>query len=131
MTALERALSDYLRLRSRLGYELGRPGQLLGQFVAYLDDIDANTVTIGRAVEWATQPAGADPNWWACRLHAVHGFAGYLHTLDPAVPLVPRDLLPYRSRRATPYLYSDEELAALIAASAALRIRCAPTATGR
>jgi hypothetical protein len=102
MTALERALSDYLTLRWRLGYKLARPGQLLGQFVAYLDDVGAQTVTIERAVEWATQPAGADPNWWAYRLDAVRGFAAYLHTLDPTVPLVPRDLLPYRSRRATP-----------------------------
>jgi integrase/recombinase XerD len=120
MTALERALSDYLTLRWRLGYKLARPGQLLGQFVAYLDDVGAETVTIERAVEWATQPAGADPNWWAYRLDAVRGFAAYLHTLDPTVPLVPRDLLPYRSRRATPYLYSDDELSALIAAAGGL-----------
>jgi integrase/recombinase XerD len=117
MTALERALSDYLTLRWRLGYKLGRPGQLLGQFVTYLDAVDAKTVTIERALEWATQPAGADPSWWAYRLDAVRGFAAYLHTLDPTVPELPRDLLPYRSRRATPYLYSDDELAALIAAA--------------
>jgi integrase/recombinase XerD len=117
MTALERALSDYLTLRWRLGYKLGRPGQLLAQFVAHLDDVGADTVTIARAVDWATQPTGADPNWWAYRLDAVRGFAAYLHTLDPAVPELPRDLLPYRSRRAMPYLYSDDELAALIDAA--------------
>jgi hypothetical protein len=35
---------------------------LLTQFVAYLDCVSAQTVTIDRAVGWATQPAGADPN---------------------------------------------------------------------
>lgn len=120
MTALEDALNDYLTLRRAVGYKLGRPGQLLTQFVGYLDGAGAATVTIEHAVAWATQPVGADPSWWAYRLDAVRGFALYLHTLDPAVPALPRDLLPYRSRRATPYLYSDDELAALFAAAGGL-----------
>ena len=60
-------------------------------------------------------------SWWAHRLSVVRGFATYLHTIDPATRVPPRDLLPARRRRATPYLYSDDEINALIAAAGKLR----------
>lgn len=55
------------------------------------------------------------------RLSVVRGFAAYVHTLDPASEVPPADLLPHRPRRANPYLYSDTDVAALIAATATLR----------
>lgn len=51
----------------------------------------------------------------------MRGFATYLNTLDPAHEVPSADLLPQRRRRATPYLYSDEEIAALIQAADILR----------
>jgi integrase len=48
------------------------------------------------------------------RLSVVRSFAAYLHALDPTVPVIPPGLLPARGRRAVPYLYSDEDLAALL-----------------
>jgi integrase len=51
----------------------------------------------------------------------VRGFAAYLHALDPSHQLPPADLLPHAPRRATPYLYSDAEIAALMAATSSLR----------
>ena len=58
-------------------------------------------VTIENALAWATLPAG-DANWWAFRLSVVRGFASYLHAIDPAHEVPPKDLLPRRSRRADP-----------------------------
>ena len=54
-------------------------------------------------------------------MSVLRGFAGYLHTLDPTVPVPPADLFPSGSHRAVPYLYSDDELAALVAATDTLR----------
>lgn len=113
-------LADYLRIRRSLGYKLERAEKLLGQFLDYLERLGADRVTVEQALAWAQLPAG-DANWWASRLSAVRGFAAYLHALDPAHELPPADLLPRRPRRATPYLYSDQELAALIAATSGLR----------
>ena len=48
-------------------------------------------------------------------------FAAYLHTLDAAVPVVPSGLLSGRGRRAVPYLYSDDDLAALLREAATLK----------
>ncbi len=121
MTPLPQALTDYLTIRRALGYKLERAGKLLGQFVAYLNDVGAHTVTTEQALAWATLPSGADPYWLAQRLLVVRGFASYLHTIDSSAEVPPADLLPARPCRSTPYLYSDGNIAALIAAAGTLR----------
>jgi integrase/recombinase XerD len=122
MTAtLRQALSDYLALRRALGFKLANAGQLLGQFVDYLDDHGADTVTIEQALAWALQPAQASRHWWAIRLRAVRGFATYLHGLDPTVEVPPTGLIRSGPCRATPYLYSDGEIRALMHAAGGLQ----------
>lgn len=118
---LRQALADYLAVRRAMGYRLARPEKLLGQFLGYLDDIGADTVTVAHALGWARLPVGGERIWWAYRLSAVRGFARYLHTVDPATEVPPTDLLPSRACRANPYLYSDADIAALIGAAASLR----------
>jgi len=117
---LRQALGDYLTMRRALGYRLARPEKLLNQFLDHLADVGADTVTVLAALEWACLPAGGDMNWWAYRLSVVRGFATYLHTLDPSVEVPATDLLPWRARRACPYLYSEGDIAALIAAASSL-----------
>ena len=121
MTPLDQELADYLALRRALGYRLVRPEKLLNQFLTYLQDVGVNTVTVKAALDWARLPASGDTNWWAHRLSVVRGFATYLHALDPATEVPAADLLPHRPHRATPYLYSDDDITALIAATASLR----------
>lgn len=121
MSPLHPALSDYLTIRRALGYKLARAEKLLGQYLDYLDERTERLVTVENAVAWATLPADGDPNWWAYRLTCVRGFAKYLNALDPSHQVPPADVVPHIPRRATPYLYSDEEILALIAASGSLR----------
>ena len=121
MSPLRQALDDYLTMRRRLGYKLERPEKLLAQFLAYLDEVGSESVTVEHALAWARLPAEADLSWWSFRLSVVRGFAAYLHTLDPAAEVPAAELLPWRRRRATPYLYTDAEIAALLAACAGLR----------
>ncbi len=121
MSSLRDSLGDYLTIRRALGYRLERAEKLLAQFLDYLDEHGLERVTVERALDWARLPAGGDVSWWAQRLSVVRGFAAYLNSLDPAHQVPPAELLPRRSRRATPYLYSDEEILALIDAAAGLR----------
>lgn len=116
---LRDGLSDYLRLRRALGYQLVRPEILLNQFLTNLDHSGTATITVEQALSWARQGNG-DPNWWAYRLSVVRGFATYLHTLDPTHEVPAADLLPRRVRRACPYLYSGDDVAALLAAAQSL-----------
>ena len=111
-TVLRDALADYLRLRRAMGYRLERPEKLLNQFLGYLEARQLNVVTVHDAVAWAQLPTGSAPNWWGYRLSTVRGFATYLHALDPTQEVPAADLLPQRPQRATPYLYSDAEVAA-------------------
>jgi len=118
--SLHEELADYLRLRRALGYQLVRPETLLNQFLVHLQDAGECTVTVQAALSWARLSVEAGPNWRAYRLSVVRGFATYLHALDPAHQVPPPDLLPRRPTRATPYLYSDADIAALIGAAQSL-----------
>ncbi len=121
MNRLDPALADYLALRRSLGFGLVRAGKLLAQFTAFLDARGSDTVTIEAALAWATLPVGGGSRWLAMRLTVVRGFAAHLHAVDPAHELIPPELLRDQGRRATPYLYTDAEIAALMGAAAILR----------
>ena len=122
MTLLRQALADYLAMRRALGYRLARAEKLLAQFLTYLEDRGETHLRTETALAWATLPAGKDPSgWWASRLTVVRGFATFVHTIDPATEIPPADLLQASARRATPYLYTDEDIAALLAATSRLR----------
>jgi integrase/recombinase XerD len=123
MSALSQAVEDYLSVRRALGYKLAENGRLLPDFVAYLEAAGASTVSTELAVAWATKPTEATPVWWARRLAMVRGFARHLQALDPDTEIPPLGLLPHRCRRVAPYLYSDADIAALMAAARALPSR--------
>ena len=118
MTGLESALADYLAVRRALGYKLVEDGRQLAAFVAHLDARGIDTVTVAVAVEWASAtPRGGGG---ADRLTVVRGFARYLQALDPTHEVPPTRLLPGRSTRPIPFLYSDEHIATLMTTARAL-----------
>jgi integrase len=120
MSALGGALADYLDVRRALGFKLDRAEKLLGQFVSYLELRHADVITIEHALAWATLPQRS--GWWhAMRLSVVRRFAVYLHNLDGRTQVPPPGLIPQGRHRATPYLYSDTEIHALVQAAARLR----------
>jgi integrase/recombinase XerD len=121
MNPLRQALADYLSLRRSLGYALQRTEKLLNQFLDYLEERGASVITADLALAWARLPQDGSPLWWAHRLTVVRGFAGYLHVLDEAHEVPSTDVLPWKSHRANPYLYTDAEIAALIRAATTLR----------
>jgi integrase len=117
---LHDSLSDYLAMRRSLGYKLERQEKLLHQFLAYLEGHDEDLITTEHALAWATEP-GAGQAWHSLRMQAVRGFANYLHASDAEVEVPAPWLLPTGPHRATPYLYTDEQIAGLIAAASTLR----------
>jgi integrase len=120
VSPLGQALADYLRIRRALGFKLDQAERLLAQFIAYLHDHHAEVPTIEDALAWARLPTAATPRWWAQRLTTVRGFAAYLHTLDPRAEVPPPGLIRRGPRRATPYLYSQADIAALVQAAGTL-----------
>jgi integrase len=119
MTPLRKALRDYLALRRSVGFKLETAGQLLPKFVDYLHHRRASRITCELALAWAMLPRDKR-RWWAVRLSLVRGFARFLHARDPRTEVPPLDLLPQGRWRATPYLYSQTEISALVRAARAL-----------
>jgi integrase/recombinase XerD len=120
MSGLNQAVEDYLTTRRALGFKLERHGRLLPHLVGYLERAGAATVTTELALAWATQSEG-HPDESAKRLSVARGFARYLQTLDSNAEVPAADLLARQQRRASPYLYSDADVVALMAATSTLR----------
>jgi integrase/recombinase XerD len=126
VSALRDAAGEYLALRRALGFKLRRAdGQLFG-FVDFLEAEGATRVTTELALRWATLPRGASPGWWNSRLCVARGFARHMSAIDPATEVPPTDVLmrlDQASSRAEPYLYSPEEVVALLGATRSIRGR--------
>ncbi len=126
MNTLRQALHEYLQLRRSLGFKLQDAGLQLPRFVHFMEQRQAEHITARLALEWARQSATVQPAEWARRLGFVRGFARYRSATDAATEIPAAGLLPHRSTRARPYLYSEREIGQLLAA--ALRL---PTAWPR
>lgn len=96
---LRRHVADYLRVRRSLGYRLVEHERFLNQFMDYLEQTHATTITAEHALAWATLPIGANPRWHGARLSAVRGFAAWARAFDPNIQVPPAGLLPMRTTR--------------------------------
>jgi integrase/recombinase XerD len=124
MSVVRQCLEDYLAARRALGFKVERQECLLTAFVRFLESTGATAVTTELAVSWATDTKES-VNWRADRLDAARQFARYLQAIDPNTEVPPAGLLPRASRRATPHIYTDTEVAALLEATRTLRTRIA------
>lgn len=118
MSALDAALGDYLTLRRALGSKLDDHERQLTRFVARIDAGGARFVTMTDVLAFVLDaeldPASSVP---AKRLGAVRGFTRYLHAIDPRTEVPPAGLVSYRPSRRTPYLFSDQDVAAVVRAA--------------
>jgi integrase len=107
-------------MRRALGHRLDGPARLLGQFVCFMEETGASTVTSQVALDWAT---GGDPTPGvvAVRLSAVRHFASYLRCFDDDTEVPDKRLMPGPAARTPPYVFSAAETAALMAAAHRLR----------
>jgi integrase/recombinase XerD len=98
---------------------------LLRTFAVHLDASGAEFATIEAALAWAVEPVvPAGSVVPAMRLLVVRGFASYLAGIDPRTQIPPTGLIRLRGQRGAPYIYTDEEILALMErARAAIRQR--------
>ena len=124
MTALNRAVTEYLALRRGLGFKLKRYHVWLREFVALMKRRRARHITTALAVEFATRNCSHAPKTRAMRYQVVRGFARYLHGIEPDGEIPPTGLVRGRSRPAQPYLYTEEEIRRLLQATRSLPSAC-------
>lgn len=121
MSDLALHLDEYLRLRRALGFKLARHGDVLPQFLTYLEAAGSATIKSDLAISWARLPQGVQPIQWAHRLTYVRGFARYMTAIDSATEVPPRDIFGARQQRPTPYLWQEDEVLRLIEAARSIR----------
>jgi integrase len=126
MNTLQSLLDEYLTLRRALGHKLLTQGQELQKFVAFAVETGADHITLDLAMDWVMRrPPANVGEWRRRRLGIIRQFAEYCGGRDTRTVIPPPDLLPDHYQRPTPYICSDEEIAALLKATEAL-----PSTTG-
>lgn len=120
MPDLTSLVREYMAFRAARGFQPNRKVErLLTQFVASLPPAAAGgpLFTAGQTLAWAHTPPDGSPAWWSYRLSAVRQFAAYLagSGLPVEVPAVRQG--PGGPRRATPYLYTQADIEALMKAA--------------
>ncbi len=124
MTVWEAHVADYLRLRRQLGFTLAWDEHLLDQLTTHLNAAGTGLLTTSGMIDWAGLPrpdGGAGASRAAVRMRAVRSFAAYMHALDPAHEVPPAGVFSHQARRSTPYIYTPEQITALLDAAAELR----------
>jgi integrase len=120
MKSLQHHLREYIAARRALGAQLQEPARTLSGFVEFLGRKRAKFITIALALEWSQQSQNVQRATWARKLSMVRQFARWLSVIEPRHQVPPSRLLNVRHRRNKPHIYSDQEIAQLMAAAFAL-----------
>ena len=117
MKTLRQDVQEYLTMRRNLGFKLRADGNALLNFIKFLELHHSPYITQELALAWAQKPKNVRPAQWAQRLCYIRGFASYRSSTDPRTQIPSPGLLPFRPKRARPYLYSDGEIKQLLCAA--------------
>jgi integrase/recombinase XerD len=110
MCDLKKHLTNYLTLRRSLGYKLEESEKLLNDFINFIEEKGSSIITVELALEWALLPKNVQPSYWSRRLCIVRLFSQYLINYIPEIEVPDSKLLCVKTKRATPYFYSDEQI---------------------
>jgi integrase len=121
MSDLRTSLESYLATRRALGFSLEKNERYVGQFISWLEAAGTDKISLEACLAWASEPEGADPSWWGARLAAVRLFARWHAVFDDETEVPPDDIWPFRTRRAEPYPYTEDDICSLMGAAGQLR----------
>lgn len=124
MGSLRQSMEEYLAMRRGLGFKLHEAGLRLKDFVSFMEERREPRITNALALSWAQRSRDAQPVIWTQRLGVVRSFARYLSAFDPRTEVPPDGLLPHRHLRRAPYLYTDQEVRRILAATLGLYPPC-------
>lgn len=116
---MQRHVQQYLDERRRLGYALDITGNRLMAFARFADKVGhKGPLTLPLIVDWAKgQATRANSITWARRLEVIRPFARFCAQDEPETAIPSADMFGPAHRRLTPHIYSDEEIADLLAAA--------------
>ncbi len=113
-------LDRYLSIRRSLGYDLRTDERILRRFARFTDREGALRIDTALVLRWDAGLPDVGTSTRSARFGKVRLFVQWLSGIDPAHEVPPRGFLPDRYVRQRPYIYSDAEIASIIAAARAL-----------
>lgn len=108
-------LKDYLAMRRKLGFKMKKHQEILPSFITFFQNQKDQYLTTKLALKWAREPKNTDPAWWTERLSMLRGLAAYWKTIDPRTEVPSLHILLPQYKRPTPHIYSDQEVAQILA----------------
>ena len=123
MITLSQRLVEYLSLRRNLGFDLTFEERVLRVFTTFADRKATDHITVDLFLCWKAAYGHANNSTWSHRLGMVRGFAMWLKGYDERTEVPPPGLVPAKWRRAKPYIYSGDEIAAIVSRAAGLPSR--------
>jgi len=118
-SSMHSLVQDYLNERRRLGFDLDRPGSQLLAFARFVDRVGhTGPLTAEIILAWAQGEAmRATPITWARRLDVVRPFLKHRALIDPETAVPDGDIFGRARRRLTPHIFTEGEIADLLAAA--------------
>lgn len=120
--SMQLLVQEYLDERRRLGFALAIPGSQLLAFARFADEVGHHgPLTHQIMVDWAQgQAKRATPFTWARRLQVIRPFAKYRARFDANTEVPEADTFGRSRRQLAPHIYTDQEIADLLAAAGRL-----------
>ncbi len=110
-------LGRYVALRRALGFPMRAEERLLMDFVAFIERQGLDGAIRSRlAVDWACHNDHCAAGTQSRRLSVVRGFLGHVRASVPQTEVPPLGLIA-GARRPTPYIFTDDEIKAVIEAA--------------
>jgi site-specific recombinase XerD len=117
---MSQELDRYLTIRRSLGYSLVTEERILRKFIRFAECEHAECVSTALFLRWQEAFGKASKQTWAHRLGMVRLFAQWLHCMDARHEVPPQSLIPSRTRRPHPYIYSEDEIRRIVETAAEL-----------
>lgn len=115
MTAtVDEQVEEYISLRRGLGYNSVTQERALRAFARHLAG-QPGPVPLEVTLAWTAGAVSADPSNPARRLATIRGFLRHLHALDGQTDVPAAGMLGSTGQRTPPHVYTDAEIADLIA----------------
>lgn len=119
--AVTARVEEFIALRRSLGYRSPSQERALRSFGRHLDQEEhQGPVRLESSLDWATKTTSTDPCNPARRLTTVRGFLRHLAASDGATEVPGPGRLGSTGHRKPPHIYSEAEIADLLAGAAGL-----------
>lgn len=120
MSSLTDRLEQYLAIRRSFGADLSFHERVMRRFTQFADAEATDHITTDLFLRWKEHFGSANNNTWSRRLGMVRGFANWLQGVDTRTEVPPASLICGKKWRSRPYIYTPDQIAAIVAEAARL-----------